>query len=254
MKTATADDLINLWQTLGIVPGMTVLCHTFLPSVGRIQGGPDALVDTLLDAVGPGGTLIAPTFTYSYFKGEIFDVDATPSSVGVLGDVLRRRPGAVRSLDPNFSNVAVGAAAENLMRRDTKHSFGPDSFYDKFLNADGRVLLLGVDFTALPLFMHLERTFQLPYRYDKTFFGTTRSGGQTYEDSSVHYVRDATIDPRNNRGYVGAMIDRDPTSRNVFFGYGAHRFVPASTVARITAEALSAEPNALITLLGDDAS
>lgn len=246
MLQTDAAQLKGLWEALGIEEGMVVLCHSFLPSLGRLMPTPSVVVETMMDQLGPSGTFIAPAFSYSYFRNEVYDVEQSPSTVGVLGDLVRAWPGAVRSLDPNFSMAAVGGQAAALMRRDTIHSFGPGSIYDKLMQADMRVLLLGVDFTALPLFMHLEKLHAVPYRYDKTFTGLTRSRGRTVPDSTVHFVRDLDLNPINHRSRVGAVIERQPDCVMRAFAYGEHRFVPASTVARVVAEELVKDPSCLI--------
>lgn len=48
----------------GLKPGDHVFVHSSLRSIGPIEGGPDALIDALLEVVGPEGTLAMPAFNY----------------------------------------------------------------------------------------------------------------------------------------------------------------------------------------------
>ena len=246
MLDTDAAALHGLWDDLGVEPGMAVNCHSFLPALGRLVPGPEVVVDTLLERLGSRGSLIVPTFTYSYFEGKVYDVQRSPSTVGALGDLVRTRPGSVRSLDPNFSMAAIGGDAHALMRRETPHSFGAGTVYERLMRAGMHVLLLGVDFTALALFMHLEKVHEVHYRYDKFFSGTTRHGDHTFEDTAVHFVRDEHLEPESYRSRVGDVIDRQPDCRRVALAYGEHRFVPAATVARVVAESLVRDPYFLI--------
>ena len=246
MLRTEASQLRALWAGLGLRRGQTVLCHTFLPSLGRVQPGPETILDTLLEAIGDHGTFVAPTFTYSYFKSEIYDTEESPSTVGLLGDLVRNRSGAVRSLDPNFSMAAIGPAAGTLMRRDTRNCLGPDSTFDKLIRGDTQVLLLGVDFTALPLFMHLEKMHNVDYRYDKRFTGRTRHNGTVFDDESIHYVRDEKRNPESLRSRAGGEIDLDSCCIQRQFGYGTHRFVPAKTVVDVVARGLAKDKFFLI--------
>ena len=246
MLDTNADHLRDLWKPLGLAKGMTVLCHSFLPSLGRLITAPSVVVETLVERLGEDGVLVAPTFTYSYFRQQVYDVERSPSTVGVLGDLVRAWPSAVRSLDPNFSMAAIGNRAESFMRRETIHSFGSGSIYEKLMQADLRILLLGVDYTALPLFMHLEKLRGVSYRYDKLFTGVTRSRGSSFADSAIHYVRDLDTNPTSHRMRVGALIDVEPDCVRRQFRYGEHRVVPASTVARVVAEQLAKDPSSLI--------
>ena len=241
IRTGRAE-LAELWRRLGIRPGMIVLCHSFLGALGRVEGGADAVIDSILDVVGPDGTLVIPAFTYSFFKGETFDVEVTRSTVGVLGDVLRRRPGVMRSLDPNFSNVAIGRQAASLMHRSSNASFGADSFYDRLLRQDGQILLIGVDYTALPLFMHLEWRLKVPYRYEKSFEGSIRVGSEERRDTAVHFVRDEQTDPQTDRRRIGAVIDEDDAVQQADCAYGVVRSLPASAVERVVSREFRRDP------------
>ena len=173
-------------------------------------------------------------------------MEKSPSMVGVLGDLVRTRPSGIRSLDPNFSMAAIGGEAEFLMRRDAPQSFGPDSIYDKLMQANLQILLLGVDYTALALFMHLEKMNGVRYRYDKTFIGTTRYRGGTFSDTAIHFVRDRELNPVSYRTRIGTLIDQEPECVKLSFGYGEHRFLPGATVARVVAENLAKDPFCLI--------
>lgn len=45
---------------LGILPGDIVLVHSSLSALGFVEGGAQTVIDTLLSAVGPQGTLLMP--------------------------------------------------------------------------------------------------------------------------------------------------------------------------------------------------
>src|SRR4051812_43498780 len=58
-RSGLARDLARV----GVEPGATLLVHSALRSLGFVPGGPVAVVQALLDAVGPRGTLVVPTQT-----------------------------------------------------------------------------------------------------------------------------------------------------------------------------------------------
>ena len=247
MIRTDAASLEALWRELGVQRGDVVLCHSHLPALGRLIPRPETVVEALLAVLGPAGTLVAPTFTYSWFRGEPYDVRRSPGTVGVLGELVRAHPDAVRSLDPCFSNAAIGARAAELLRRDGPASFGAGSFYDKLLRAGGKVLLIGVDFTALPIFMHLEKVHGARYRHDKRFRGEiVDASGERYEAEMIHYVRDAVMQPQTDRSRISAALDALPACRRVRFAYGEHRLIPAAAIEAEVARRLAHEPNFLI--------
>ena len=250
MIQTTPVQLQKLWQDLGIEEGMVVYCHSFLASLGQIKPNPNVVIDTLLTQLGKSGTFVVPTYTWSYFRGELYDVQESESKIGILGNMVKKRPESIRSLDPNFSMAAIGSSAEYLLKRETPFSFGLGSIYEKLLYMDTIILLLGVDYTSLSMFMHFEKTASVNYRYDKIFEGKTKDGDKIYQDKGIHYVRDLDIDPVCDRNRIGAIIDQEPDCKIVSFAYGIHRLIPARTIAGIVAENLIIDPYCLIKVNG----
>jgi len=246
MIKTTQKDLHDLWSSLQIQNGDVLMVHSFLPSLGQIQSGPNAVISTLLDRVGQEGNIIAPTFTYSHFNDEIFDITTSSSKVGMLGDLMREREDSVRSSDPNFSMVSIGKNANELMYRETIFSFGLGSIYQKLMDNNLHILLLGTDYTALSLFMHLEKTAGVNYRYDKKFKGKSQRGGRVVDDESIHFVRSIEASIHSDRNKIGSFIDSEAEVVKSSFGYGEHRYFKASTAAKIIAKRLSSDPGCLV--------
>ncbi len=48
---------------LGVRPGSVLLVHSSVSALGWVAGGPVAVVQALLDALGPDGTLVVPPHT-----------------------------------------------------------------------------------------------------------------------------------------------------------------------------------------------
>jgi aminoglycoside 3-N-acetyltransferase len=222
------------------------MCHSFLGALGVIEGGAETVVQTMVEAVSPSGNVVFPTFTYSYFKNEVFDWNKSPSGVGLLGEVARKFPGAVRSLDPVFSMVCIGPSATALMSRSAVNSFGEGSTYDKLHKAGLNILLLGVDFTAMSLFMHFERLWGVPYRYNKQFRGVTRKDGELFEDSVIHYVRDMKFACVNDRTEIGKILEADSRCRSAQLGYRNHLKMSSAAIAEVVQNQLATDIYSLV--------
>ena len=85
-----------------------VLFHGSMKSLGAVQGGPEAVIDAFLVAVGPAGTLAAPT-TIPAFQGprDIYDPEFNWQK-----DYLVGGPAAARSYHPTrdtWGPIAVPA-------------------------------------------------------------------------------------------------------------------------------------------------
>ena len=108
----TRESLAEALTFVGLRQGDTVIVHSSFRSFGAVEGGPETLLDALLDVLGPQGNLVLPTFNYSRPPPvPHYDPAVTPSRAGVLTEVGRRRPGAVRSLHPSHSVTVIGPDA-----------------------------------------------------------------------------------------------------------------------------------------------
>lgn len=173
---------------LGLDRGDRVFVHSSMSSLGHVVGGADTVVDALLDAVGPTGLVAVPTFTR---YDEPYDPSTSPSTTGAVTEALRRRDGAVRSPHPTKSISAIGPDAGALLaEHDPMNSLGPGSPLHRLLNADGKILLVGVDQTANSALHVAERVANAPYR-DQTATTESTVGGErtTVEVNRVHCSR-----------------------------------------------------------------
>jgi aminoglycoside 3-N-acetyltransferase len=160
----TADDLRAHLQALGIQRGDHLTVHARLLSFGLIKGGIATVFDAIKDAVGSEGTIVVPSYTLS--RGTVYDPRTTPSQgVGPLPEYIRTLPGAVRSSCPMHNHVGLGSRLGVLMASDGEVSFGPGSDFESFLDADFRLLLLGVRLNEAATFIHhIEAMAKVPYR------------------------------------------------------------------------------------------
>jgi hypothetical protein len=58
-------DVKNALTGLGIRPGEVLAVHSSLSSIGRVEGGPDTLIDALVETVGPEGAIVMPSYSMS---------------------------------------------------------------------------------------------------------------------------------------------------------------------------------------------
>ena len=147
----TPSDLTRQFAELGVNAGQQVLLHSSLSSLGHVVGGADAVINALLDVLGPTGTLLVPTLTGHEGIGPdadvLYDMATTPAWTGRIPETLRQRPDAIRSLHPTHSVAALGAGAASLTygHEDTLSPCGAGSPYVKLASQHtGRILLLGV--------------------------------------------------------------------------------------------------------------
>lgn len=151
---------------LGVRPGGALLVHSSLSRLGWVCGGVQAVVEGLLDAVGPDGTVVVPTHTngnsdpaewsnppvpeawWPVIREEMpaFGPLVTPAPhMGAIAEAVRTWPGARRSAHPHFSFAAVGPEAEAITDgHELESGFGERSPMARAYDCDADVLLLGV--------------------------------------------------------------------------------------------------------------
>jgi aminoglycoside 3-N-acetyltransferase len=142
--------------------------------LGYVCGGADTVIEALLDAVGPGGTVMFPTLTGSSKLGPRcpprFDPRTDPCWTGKIPDTAWRRPDAVRSLHPTHSVAAFGPHARQLTDRHELAGWpcGPGTPYYKHAEIGGRILLIGCDLSVATTLHGVEEELNLPYHLQPT--------------------------------------------------------------------------------------
>src|SRR5581483_1714028 len=100
---------------LGVRAGDFLIVHSSYKSLGLHDKSPADVVFTLTQTVGSNGTLMMPTYTYSYsgvWNVAPFDPATSPGiENGVLTEELRNFPDTLRSEHPTYSVAAWGKCA-----------------------------------------------------------------------------------------------------------------------------------------------
>jgi len=184
----TRSMLVDDLGGLGLGPGETVMLHASVKAIGWVVGGPDVVIQALLDVLTPDGTLMmyvswedspygleksSPEEQRVYLE-ECPPFDPARSRAytnwGILTEYLRTWPGACRSDHPDASFAAVGRLAERITAdHPLQYGYGPGSPMARLVEAEGRVLMLGSPIEKLSLLHYAEHMARVPekpvYRY-----------------------------------------------------------------------------------------
>ena len=160
-----AENLLSV----GLRRGGVLLVHSSLSSMGtgQIPGGPETVIQGLLEALGPEGTLLMPALSYEYVlpTRPYFDVHQTPSNVGAIPEFFRTRAGTQRSVHPTHSVCGVGPAVDALLDQHLSDSTpcGQHSPFRRLRDHAGQILMLGCGLWPNTSMHGIEELVEPPY-------------------------------------------------------------------------------------------
>lgn len=142
----TVDSIIQQLEALDAKPGRPVIVHSSLRSVGKIEGGGDALLSALIHVFSKdNGLLCVPTHTW---EGPMLDMRRPGSCLGALPTIASGRSDGVRTPHPTHSMAVFGQPerVREFVRGEDLVDLpvSPNGCYGKLYHEDGYVLLLGV--------------------------------------------------------------------------------------------------------------
>lgn len=161
--------LLRAFDRIGLQGGDTVCVHSSLKSLGFIKGGPNEVIEALIETVGPKGGIMMPSFPLTgsmagYLDGgDVFDVRTTPSRSGALTEIFRLRDDVRRSLHPTNPVAAWGASAERILsgHEESNTPYGYGTPYGRLVEEErGYVLMMGTHIHSL--LHHLQERVEFP--------------------------------------------------------------------------------------------
>lgn len=245
-KIYSTNDLENILLDLGYNTYNDICVHSSIFRFGTPLLDKNEFLKSITDVLIKlnKDTLLMPTFTYSYCKNEIYNVDESNSTVGLLTNYFRKLPNVQRTLDPLYSFALTGNNVEKYMNP-YEDVFGKDSIYEILLKRKGAIVLLGDIYEGHSYYHYIECMAQVPYRFYKTFNGTTVNKTSTYNNKVLYYVRH--LDQQsivNIKKLVNFLIDNN-LIKTKQFGSGTISLIDYPKAYTLLLEALTNDPNCL---------
>jgi len=191
----TREDLLKAIEAVGIRPGDIVSLQLSLGRLGLPQSTErnypalsNFVIDAFLEVLGTDGTLVVPTYTYSIGRGQVYEVESTPSSIGEFPEVFRRRPNVVRSRDPMLSSAAVGPDARAVLRDISQSCYGSDSAFQRLRELNAKICTLGISLYWATFRHHIEEMAGVPFRFAKMFTGIVREAGKDSKETWSYFA------------------------------------------------------------------
>ena len=139
-----------------------------------------------------GGNVAIPVYSYSYTKKEVYDILNTPTTLGEVGEYLRKNNKTKRTIDANFSYLLFGNDFKNRNFLVSDYSsFGEGSLIEEVFDKDGYLAVIGGVLEYLTEIHFLEKKLNINYRFDKVFSGVTiDKSGNKINNKMTYYCRD----------------------------------------------------------------
>ena len=239
-RPVTRADIAAGLRRLGVSLGDHLLVHSSLSSFGSVEGGADAVVDALLDVVGPQGTVMMPSFESS---DSVFDPATSETALGAVPAALWKRPGALRSPHPLASVAAIGGKASWLIEGhvDAVTAHGEGTPYHKLADIGGKVVLLGVDQDRSTFLHTAEAMAQLPY---------LRPQEGSYRDADGRVVQKIwQLFPGPHRSFIGlqAWLEERGLTRKTAIGTCVAQAMECRALLDALLARLRSEPGLFLT-------
>ena len=243
----TFEELADNFRALGVKKGDTLLIHSSYKSFGGVDGGPQTVINALLEVLGEEGTLLMPTFNFDFCKGADWDVRETPSQMGFMTNLVRTDPRAKRVFHPIYSFAVIGKYAEAFGALRYKSSYGATSAFAKLCRLDGKIMVIGLSYNdSMTFFHHIEELQGVDYRYLKDFTGKiTDWDGNTTENTYQMLVRDLDMGVRTMVDPMGALLEKVEISKVRKIGEADVKLMKANEVFEFTAREMRRDPHLL---------
>jgi aminoglycoside 3-N-acetyltransferase len=221
MNDVTKDQVIACLTGLGIRTGDGLLVHSAVQYLGRPQGGVGMYLEAIKAVIGAEGTVVVPAFNFGFARGEPYDPAETPSQgMGAFSEYVRQLPGARRTSHPMQSVAVLGCYAADLAGRDTLSAFDPGSAFERMLELDFKLLLLGADSRATSMFHYCEQRANVPYRYWKDFTGPVHTSDGWQTRTYRMFARDLDLNPQLTLDPVVADMQARGQWKSALLNYG----------------------------------
>lgn len=244
----TFHDFVAAFQKLGIKHTTPVIAHASLSAFGDVQGGAETILGALIYIF---DTLLMPGFTYktmvtpqfgppdnglSYAESQTTNLMAqfyrpnlpVDRLMGVVPEAMRQHPRSRRSMHPILSFIGMNAGSY-LESQTLAEPLKP---IERLVEANGWVLLLGVDHTVNTSIHYAER---LAGRKQFVRWALTPNG-----------VLECPSFPGCSDGFGQLALRLEPVTRQMQVGVGLVQAVPLQELLSTARAWVESDPLALL--------
>ena len=162
----------------GLQKGDKVLLHSNLKYLiksllnKKIIFNIDNIIDSILEFLGPKGTLVVPTFNFDFCHEKPFSFLDTKSQMGILSEALRIKNKLNRSWHPVYSFSIHGNIPVSELKKNNYSAYGKDSIFHWLYINDGKIAIIDLpDQKSMTFYHYVEEMMSVDWRFSKNFYG-----------------------------------------------------------------------------------
>jgi aminoglycoside N3'-acetyltransferase len=232
------SELLAQLRAIGVQEGSVLQVHCAFSKVAPVEGGPEALIRALIEALGPSGTLVMPSMTSDDERP--FDPGTTHcKEMGIVPDMFWRMAGVARSDSPHSFAAFGPHAAGVLAPHAVEVPHGPASPVGRVVDLDGIILLIGVGHDANTTVHLAENMENVQYHVPK--YSIALRNGRPIR---IDYTEPSSCCARFSR--IDAVLDGLAAQRRGFVGNAPARLVRARSVVDAARHLLARDPRAFL--------
>jgi aminoglycoside N3'-acetyltransferase len=164
----TPGDFVQKLRSLGVETGDVLCVQSSFDQFMGFQGNVGDAIRSLKDVVGEDGGLLMPTMPFTGTAIEwvrdhpVTDLARAPSLMGLMTEVLRRSPSAIRSIHPTHPVAVWGNKGLRLVKNDweARTPCGRETAYYRLLESDGKILMLGTGLQPMVFYHTVEELIE----------------------------------------------------------------------------------------------
>ena len=212
------EEIKKVLKKSGLKKGDIVLLHSSYAAIGKVEGGGDSVIDAFLETLGKDGTLAAPVF----------------GSLGILTELVSKRPGAVKSVHPKAGIAAIGKDAGKICaghwEADIAHA--ENTPYTRIADMGGYICLMGVDQDRNTSLHSVEELLRLPYLKESSVATFETPEGKTISKSWKFF-------PGPHRDFIqlDSILRESGKMKTFMVGNAVTRLIKSRDMIDITLEA-----------------
>lgn len=182
LKSIPLEQLVSDFKSAGIKPGDVIMVHASLSQIGKVKGGAETVVKSLMEVVTQEGTILMPVYgsveelEKNTKLGKTINLKTEKSQVGKISETFRNWPGVYRSSHPFSSVCAWGKKAEYVTSGHADdqricHSHSPVA---RFVELGGKVVGIGVSVHVVSVYHVIEDAWDgFPFEVHSNSFSVT---------------------------------------------------------------------------------